>query len=164
LLYIYIYLNYFKKYKNFTKYSYFLNFNKNSFNLNNKIHFFTNNYIFPKSNFKNIVGLISSLFSLKINILFLDELYNYNYLPVNNNFIQKKKKKFYKFLKFFKIGAFIFLNLSCSMIKNFYKYNLINITTHNCLKQDDIFFKLQNIKIFHYILYIITISIYFKKM
>ena len=65
----------------------------------------------PDKSIFNIMSLIKNLFFLKINFLFLDNIYNYNYLPISNKMLFEKNAQPYKIVKYFNIKVFFFLGL-----------------------------------------------------
>jgi hypothetical protein len=97
------------------------------------------------------------------NFLLLDKNQNYNYLPVGKDYL--KKNNFYKNIKYFNIKVLLFLDLKPNTIKKFFKFKLLNITTTKIInnKYVDFSFTYKNNTMFHYILYIHTLSLYLNK-
>ena len=138
-------------------------FQKNDFFLKNTNTIKKNTIIFSDKILKNIVFVLANLFSMGINFLVLDKNHNYNYLPVGDSYLNKKKT--YKIIKYFKIKVLLFLEMKPSKIKNFLDFNLFNITTNYCTVSGGIYFssKIKNIKIFHYMVYIFMLNTYLGK-
>ena len=158
-LFIFLFLKFFKQ-KNNNKIKSNLYFLKNNFffKTNNNNNLFK--FLFPNRFFKNIISLLLLLIGTNVNFLFLDENQNYNYLPVGVAYLDKKN--IYKTIKFFNIKVLLFLDIKPNKIKKFFDFKLINITTTNNImhKNMDFFYKFKNLKIFHYILYILVLGTY----
>ena len=161
-VYFIIYLNFFKC-KNNKSNNIRLCFQKNDFFFKNTSVVKKNIIIFSDKILKNIMLVLSNLFSMGVNFLVLDKNYNYNYLPIGDSYLNKKKT--YKIIKFFKIKAFLFLDMKPRKIKNFLDFNLLNISINYSVAGVSIDFlsKIKNIKIFHYMVYVFMLSIYLSK-
>jgi hypothetical protein len=157
--YIFIFLKFFKQ-KNNIVFKKSIPFNNNIFFSKTLIFFKKIKYIFPSKILKSVLCLLSSLIYSGINFLLLDNNYNYNYLPVSNVFVSKKK--IYKTIKYHNIKVLFFLDLKPRIVKKFFDLNLLNINTNENIKNDIMCFytKNKNLKILHYIFYIYILSIY----
>jgi hypothetical protein len=140
-------------------------FNKNNFVL---IGSYYNqkklNFVFPNKIIKNIIFLLSNLFSMGFNFLLLDKNQNYNYLPVSKDYL--KSKNMTKVIKYFNIKVLLFLDLKPNTFKKFLKLKLLNITISTKstnTKFIDFSSSYKNTKLFHYMLYIHILSLYLNK-
>lgn len=149
------------KFKKFKKKIFF---SKNKFNSIPTI-------VFKKMFYKNLFNvfykiffLIAELFNLNYNIFIIDDFININYLPIKNNFFNKKFLNKYKIIKFFNIKCIFYLNIKKKNINNILNFKLINISLNN--KHKNIFDFSTNILKNNYniyVFYIFFLKMYSKK-
>ncbi len=144
------------------------NFIKNKFNHSKINHIIYNNLpILMHSKINLLLNFLLYVFSLKKNLIFIDNSTNYNYLPINNYLLfSRSKKNLHKLVKYFNVGVIIFLNTNCKLftIKNLLKLKLINISLNNTFfsKNVDLNLNTPNNYIYNYIIYILVIKLYLK--
>jgi hypothetical protein len=159
--YIILYFKIFKQYKqqqNIKK----IAFSKNNFHIFKKFNTIKKvNFFFKNSILKNILLFLSNLFSIGINFLVIDKSHNYNYLPIKNTHLSGYN--IYKTIKYFNVKVLLFLDLKPKQIKKFICFRLLNIITTKNSSYVDFFPKIQNIKVFHYIIYIHILNLYINK-
>lgn len=150
--------------------SFLLDFSKND-SFNCKGVSFKNSSLFisfdTKHDFKKILVIVSKLFYLNKNILFVDKNTNYNYLPVNNELIfNRTSNNLNKIVKYFNIALIFYLDLKKKkfIFKKLYACNLINVSVSPKLIKNkfDLNLNCINNPIYMYLLYILVINTYLK--
>lgn len=118
------------------------------------------------TNLNKLTYFLVYFFKINKNILFIDYNYNYNYLPITQkNLLKNSNKNLYKIIKYFNVGAILFLNLNKkkSFFKKFLDLKLINIAvTNNNLYKFDYNLCISTTPIVQYIIYIYILNIYIK--
>lgn len=168
---IFIYLNSFKSF-NLKKKTLTLDFLKNDFSKKNNLVLFNStftrfNVFITNNKIKKLLYLISTIFYLNKNILFVDYDINYNYLPINNTLIfDRSFNRLSKVIKYFNISAIFYLNLKKKkfIFKKLHNCNLINISLSDELvsKKFDLNFPLTNNNLYVYLLYLYILKMYLK--
>jgi hypothetical protein len=156
--------------KKLEKKEFLLDFSKND-SITPKSVFFRNNLFFisfnNKHDFKKILVIVSNLFFLNKNILFVDRNINYNYLPINNELIfNRTSNNLNKIIKYFNIALIFYLDLKKKkfIFKKLYACNLINVSVSSKLLKNKFDLNLDQINnpVYMYLLYVSVINMYLK--
>lgn len=166
-LYTYIYFFFFKKRETKTIF-YKLNLSfSNSFGKNIIKPVFSNNtffFIFT-SKLTKLISILQNIFCLNKNVLFIDYDFNFNYLPIlNSDLFSRSSYILNKYVKFFDIGAILFLNLKKKkfIFKKLFSKKTINVSvgynTHP--SKFDLSLTLPQNRVTHYLLYLFVMNVY----
>lgn len=156
--------------KMFEKKKFLLDFIKNDFSIKNE-KFYTStlcfNYFNKNSNLKQLTYVVSNLFFLHKNVLFVDYNVNYNYLPITNNLLFSRSfKKLSKLIRYFDIAVIFYVDLSKKkfIFKKLYNCNVINVSlTNNFVsKKFDLNLNFINNYVYTYLFYLIVMDLYLK--
>lgn len=149
-----------------------MNFFKNEFNKKNSLILSNYNFLYfndtsLRTKIKKLLYLVSTLFSLHKNILFVDSDINYNYLPINNDLIfDRSFKGLSKIVKYFDVTAILYLNLKKKkfIFKKLHSCNLINISLSDCLvsKKFDLNFSFGKNNLYMYLFYLSLLKTYIE--
>ncbi len=152
------------------KKNFFLNYSGNDYKFKNNFLFFNQNFLILKSfllknNFKKILYIVSTIFTLNKNILFVDINTNYNYLPINNNLVFNRSfKKLTKLIRYYDIHLIFYINLKKKnfLFKKLLNCNVINISLSKKLisKKFDLSFDFDDNYIYMYIFYVFFLKTY----
>ena len=156
------------KFKRFEKKKFLLIHTKNDFILpifNNLSNFYLH-FGFEKFFLKKITYLLTNIFSLNQNVLFVDFNINYNYLPVDNKIIFSRSfSKLHKYIKYFNIGLVFYKDLKKKkfIFNKLFTCNLINVSLTNEFVESKFDLNL-NIKnnLHFYVFYLFVINTYLK--
>ncbi len=118
-----------------------------------------------KNSFKKILYIVSTIFTLNKNVLFVDINTNYNYLPINNSLVFNRSfKKLTKLIKYYDIHLIFYINLKKKnfLFKKLLNCNIINISLSKKLisKKFDLSFDFDDNYIYIYIFYIYFLKTY----
>lgn len=166
---IYYILN-LQKHKPFKKIFFLLDFSKNDFLVKKNIKttvLFYSNFFTKASSFRKIMSVISCLFILNKNIIFVDINTNYNYLPISNELLFSRSfKRLDKFIKYFNVTMILYLDLNNKkfVFKKLYNYNLINVSVSSkfSYKKFDLNLNFLNNQIYSYLFYLSVMGLYLK--
>lgn len=122
---------------------------------------------FFQNKFKGLTTTLYNTFFLNKNILFVDYVCNYNYLPIeNNDLFSRSYKNIHKIIKFFNISVIVYLNLNKKnySFKKLHNTKLVNVSLSisNISKKFDINLDLPNNLITQYLVHLYVLSIYLK--
>ncbi len=153
------------KQKNF----FLLGYPKNDYKFIKNTNIFNYSFLFLKNfsiknNLIKILYLVSTLFVINKNVLFVDNDINYNYLPIKNELLFNRSfKKLTKLIKYYNIHLIFYINLKKKkfIFKKLYSCGVINTTLSNNLisKKFDLYFNFNN-SVYVYILYLALLKIY----
>ena len=154
----------------FKKNFFLLNFSKNDFlikkNINPTLVFYSS-FFNKTSNFRKIIYLLSNLFFINKNIIFIDINVNYNYLPISNTLLFNRSfKGLNKFIKYFNVVMVFYLDLNKKkfIFKKLYNHNLINISVSDKFSKNKFDLSLNFIKnqLDSYLFYLYVMNLYLK--
>lgn len=147
--------------------NYFFNkqLKKNSFNF-----FFKNSFnifffrILKTKAFVSLGIILSNLFKLHKNVLFLDFHENFNYLPFcNNTLFNRSLNNFFKKLIFYNISLVFFFKLKKKsfFLRRYHKDVIsVGVSKNYFDKKLDIVLDLPDTDIYHYCIYLYTMNLY----
>ncbi len=172
---LYIYLKFYnfllnKGFKKFEKKKFLLEYSKNDFFILKINHISCNysffNKIINKYVFKKLTFILSNLFYLNKNLLFVDVDTNYNYLPIKNDVLFNRSfSKLPKLIKYFDIALIFYINLKKKkfIFKKLYNCNLINVSLTSELVDSKFDFSLPfKDKLSIYVFYLFVLNFYIK--
>lgn len=157
-----------QQHKTFEKKTFLLDFVKNDFSTKNQKYYtniFCYNFFEKNSNFKKLIYVVSNLFLLNKNVLFIDSNVNYNYLPIDNKLLFSRSfKKLSRIVRYFNVAVIFYVDLSKKkfIFKKLYNCNVINVSLTNSFvsKKFDLNLNIINNYLYTYLFYLLVINLY----